>query len=402
MTPRAASPAMTPPPADGEVPTVKQRAALAARLLSGIEGSFAHWEAVPELNFDAAFDGYLDEALAAETRLAFVLATQRLMAQLRNGHTGFHDDWVMRRHGRSFGLVLRPVTGQWTVTVSRHADLPVGSVAERIDGVPMAEVFARCRPFLAASSDRAAANTLFYGRHLLPETISLGLEGGREVSVAKADWPPLERPLPAIRHVGGIAVLSILSFDDPRFEAATVEAVRALDRGAPLIIDLRGNGGGNTPLALMAALMDRPYRRWRSTVLGTTTLRRAHGERPEPVVFDAPRHDPQSDAHRGRVAILVDGTVGSAAEDFVMPFKDNGRAVLVGETTAGSSGQPHVIDLGAGFRAWIGAKRESFPDGRTFEGVGIAPDVEIVQQPADLREGQDRVLNEALAILPSQ
>ncbi len=36
----------------------------------------------------------------------------------------------------------------------------------------------------------------------------------------------------------------------------------------------------------------------------------------------------------------------SACEDFVMPFKDNGRAVLVGGSTAGSSGQPYVLDLG--------------------------------------------------------
>ena len=53
---------MTPPP-DGAVPTVKQRAALAARLRSAIEGSFAHWKAVPDLDFDAAFETYLDLSL---------------------------------------------------------------------------------------------------------------------------------------------------------------------------------------------------------------------------------------------------------------------------------------------------------------------------------------------------
>lgn len=386
---------MTPPP-DGAVPTVKQRAALAARLRSAIEGSFAHWEAVPDLDFDAAFDAYLDEALAAETRLALVLANQRLMAQLRNGHSGFADSWVTARHGRSFGLLLRSLVGQWTVTLSRHAELPVGSVVESIDGAPMADVLARCRPFLAASSDRAAADGLFFRRHLLPETITLGLGQGGSFTVSKADWPALDRPLPAIRQVDGIAVLPILSFDDPSFELAAVEAVARLDRDAPLIIDLRGNGGGNTPQKLLAALMDRPFRYWRSTVLRTTTLARARGEKPERLVFEPTLQQPLADAHRGRLAILIDGTVGSAAEDFAMPFKDNSRAVLIGETTAGSSGQPLFIDLGDGFRAWIGTKRETFPDGRAFEGVGIAPDMEIVQTATDLREGKDRVLGGAL------
>jgi len=389
------SPAMAPPP-DGGIPPIKQRAAIAARLRSAIEGSFVHWDAVSDLDFDAAFDGYLAEALSAATRLAFVLANQRLMAQLRNGHSGFHDDWVMRRHGRSFGLLLRPLDGRWTVTISRHAELPIGNVVETIDGVRMAEVFSQARPYLAASSERAAADSLFYRRHLLPDALTLGLEGGGTFAVAKADWPAVEMPLPSVRYDEGVAVLPIRSFDDPRFEAAAVAAVRALDGDAPLIIDLRGNGGGNTPLNLLAALMDRPYRRWRSSVLSTTTLRRAHRELPELVAYDAPRHEPLPDAYRGRLAILVDGTVGSAAEDFAMPFKDNGRALLIGETTAGSSGQPHYIELGDGFRTWIGAKRESFPDGSTFEGVGIAPDVEVVQQAVDLREGRDRVLNGAL------
>jgi len=283
------------------------------------------------------------------------------------------------------------------VTLSRHAELPIGNVVETIDGVPMAEVFAQARPYLAASSERAAADSLFYRRHLLPDALTLGLEGGGTFAVAKADWPAVEMPLPSAGYDEGVAVLPIRSFDDPSFEAAAVAAVRALDRDAPLIIDLRGNGGGNTPLDLLAALMDRPYRRWRSSVLSTTTLRRAHGEVPELVTYDAPRHEPLSDAHRGRLAILIDGTVGSAAEDFAMPFKDNGRAILIGETTAGSSGQPHYMDLRDGFRTWIGAKRESFPDGSTFEGVGIAPDVEVIQLAVDLREGRDRVLNGALA-----
>ncbi|MDC9824408.1 S41 family peptidase [Devosia sp. ZB163] len=384
-------------PSDGDTPSIKQRAAIAARLRLAIEGSFAHWEAVPELDFESAFDAYLEEALRAETRLGFVLASQRLVAQLRNGHTGFHDDRVMRRHGRSFGLMLRPLGEAWTVTISRHAELTLGSVVETIDGAPVAETFARARRFLAASSDRAAADSLFFRRHLLPDALTLGLEGGATFTVAKGEWPVVEVPLPAVRYgERGVAVLAIASFDGPRFEAAAVGAVRTLDRDAPLVIDLRGNGGGNTPLQLLAALMDRPYRRWRSTVLSTTTLQRALGEKPEPVIYQAPRHEPVAGAHRGRLALVIDATVGSAAEDFVMPFKDNGRAVLVGDTTAGSSGQPHRLDLGDRMLAWVGAKRECFPDGSTFEGVGIAPDIRVITTPEDLACGRDPALAAAL------
>jgi carboxyl-terminal processing protease len=98
------------------------------------------------------------------------------------------------------------------------------------------------------------------------------------------------------------------------------------------------------------------------------------------------------------VVILTDAGCNSACEDFVMPFKDNGRATLVGETTAGSTGQPYMLDLGSDLMAIIGAKRERFPDGAVFEGVGIQPDVAVALQIDGLRTGQDPVLERALTI----
>ena len=82
-----------------------------------------------------------------------------------------------------------------------------------------------------------------------------------------------------------------------------------------------------------------------------------------------------------------------------MPFKDNGRAVLVGAATAGSTGQPFYGDLGDGMGVAVGAKREYFPDGSRFEGVGVEPDVRVEPMPADLMAGRDVELERALAIL---
>jgi carboxyl-terminal processing protease len=78
-----------------------------------------------------------------------------------------------------------------------------------------------------------------------------------------------------------------------------------------------------------------------------------------------------------------------------MPFKVTRRAVIVGETTGGSSGQPYMLDLGQGMMILVGAKRELFPDGSPFEGVGIRPDVEIGPSVEDLRARKDTVLEAA-------
>ena len=58
--------------------------------------------------------------------------------------------------------------------------------------------------------------------------------------------------------------------------------------------------------------------------------------------------------------------------------------------------------VGADLRLSIGAKRETFPDERMFEGLGIAPDAEVFQQAADSSEGRGRVLNGVLARGPKQ
>jgi len=70
-----------------------------------------------------------------------------------------------------------------------------------------------------------------------------------------------------------------------------------------------------------------------------------------------------------------------------MPFKDNHRALLIGQATSGSTGQPYVTDLGNGMLLLVGAKGAMFPDGTPFEGVGIKPDMEVAPTIQDLATG---------------
>jgi carboxyl-terminal processing protease len=150
------------------------------------------------------------------------------------------------------------------------------------------------------------------------------------------------------------------------------------------VIDVRGNGGGATPFRLMTALMNRTRRPWQQSP-----------------ARDLPPQSPADDAYGGRVFVLVDRFCGSACEDFVMPFKDTARGVIVGETTQGSSGNPFRADLGNGMRVAIGAVRYRFPDGTPFEGVGIDPDVPIERRLSDIAAARDAVLERARALADS-
>ncbi len=85
-----------------------------------------------------------------------------------------------------------------------------------------------------------------------------------------------------------------------------------------------------------------------------------------------------------------------------MPFKDNGRATIIGEATEGSSGQPYFFDFGNGMTLMVGAERHTFPDGSTFESRGISPTITVERRIADLQSGVDSVLDKAKQIANAQ
>ena len=102
---------------------------------------------------------------------------------------------------------------------------------------------------------------------------------------------------------------------------------------------------------------------------------------------------PLPEAWKGKMALLIDGGCASACEDFVLRFKDGDRGLVLGEPTFGSTGQPYFVEFpefGMSFR--VSTKREYFPDGRQFEGVGIQPDQPIPLAREDLRRGVDSQL----------
>jgi carboxyl-terminal processing protease len=240
----------------------------------------------------------------------------------------------------------------------------------------------------------------------------------------RSEPPPLKAERRWLRR-GQLAYVRIPSFTDPIHERRALQFVRTFQKAPALIVDVRGNRGGATPGRLIAALMDRPWRSWtESTVLRIGVVRayshllemaeKHQGtglfldpEKLAPlatyrdwdhahVLFPPTSVPAEPGAYAGRLILLMDERCGSACEDFLVPFKDNRRATLIGTTSEGSTGQPYILDLTDGIRAYIGAKRAYFPDGSPFEGIGIRPDVEVAATRDDLLEGRDPILRTAV------
>ena len=371
------------------------RVVVASTIYSLVQQYFAHWEGASRSDIEAAYRDYVDHALRDKSRKDFDLATLRFIARLRNGHTQFFDSAL---DGRPLKFRLLQVENQWMVTNSQDSRLSPGTIVQTLNGISVEEFVRESAQYVAASNGRLARTHVFSYGGLFPEKVPVGLQGGGVVVVDRAIPGDVQRgSLPQVSQgrwlrEGRVAYIQIPSFGMPAFERTAIELVRQFASSPNLVVDVRGNGGGATPFQLIAALMNRPRRAWQDSTPQRIALFEAQGNPPLRVTRDFLPQAPSSDAYTGRVFLLVDRFCGSACEDFVMPFKDNGRAVVVGETTQGSSGNPYRANLGFGMSVTIGAVRYRFPDGTPFEGVGIAPDVAVERRRSDVVAGRDAVL----------
>ena len=340
---------------------------------------FAHWEATTPTEMESAYRQYVSDTLQADTRQAFDRASLRFVARLRNGHTQFFDN---QADGRPLKFRLLEVEGQWVVIASRQARLARGTVVRAIGGQPIEDFVREAAQYVHASNDRLARTHVFSYPVLFPEKVSLDLADGGTVVVDRSapDETPVAAPARESegRWLSGqeVAYIRVPSFGDAVYEKTAIDLVRQYANAPTLVVDVRGNGGGTTPQQLIAALMNRPWRTWQE-VIPQPGGSGSQAVSPTSTVRESRPQAPSPDVYAGRMYLLIDRFCGSACEDFVMPFKDTGRAVVVGETTQGSSGNPYRAEIGHGISVAIGARRYRFPDGTAFEGVGIAPDVPV-------------------------
>lgn len=148
-----------------------------------------------------------------------------------------------------------------------------------------------------------------------------------------------------------------------------------------LVIDDRYNGGGFIPDRMIELLERKPISYW---------TRRGTG------VYSTPAF-----ANAGPKAMLINGYAGSGGDAFPYYFRERGLGRIFGTTTWGGliglSGNPSLADGGS-----LSTPSFRFIDlnGQwAVEGVGVDPDVEVVDTPEALARGEDPTLEAAVKYL---
>jgi proline iminopeptidase len=204
-------------------------------------------------------------------------------------------------------------------------------------------------------------------------------------SVAGPVLPPFFLEFESRLLNDGIAYIRFSNFH-PALTADVVQAIESHHDASGLIIDLRGNSGGEMEVTKAIARQLITER----TLFSLLTTRNGHNE----LVLH-----PKQDAYTGPLVILIDAQSLSASEQFAAGLQATGRAVIVGERSPGNLLGGNLLQLPNDVGFIYPVVQVSTPDGTVLEGRGVIPDMEVGLDRTLLLEGVDPQLEAAVAYL---
>ena len=386
------------------------------------------WTTINEKHYDPTFGGvdwkrmrtvYEPQALAPGlSDKEFHDVLRRMLSELKLSHFGIHPptaEMVAAQTGRGVtGIDVLMLDGLPVVnrvdagSPAAEAGVRAGHIIFQIDGKPWKDVTAQLETALAARKVTDGARKLYLERALeaaingKPETtlvldvlttedkpqkfniVRAPFTG--EMSQALGNFPPQEVVFESRRLMpGNIGYIRFNMWVIPQM-AKLRKAVAELSTAEALIIDLRGNPGGVGGMApgLAGLLVNQ------KATLGSMKTR---GGSMEFVAF------PQREPFIGKLVILTNHSTGSTSEVFAAGMQESGRAVLVGERTAGAV-LPSVFEkLATGYLFQYAISDYRSPKNILIEGRGVIPDLEVKQTRASLLSGADAQLDEAIKLI---
>jgi len=253
-------------------------------------------------------------------------------------------------------------------------------VVSPIDGTPAARAGIQAGDYLTAINGESIV-----GLTLNEAVRRMRGEAGSEitVTVAREGADPfdvtLRREIINVRAVtarveGDIGVIRISTFNE-RTGSMLQDAIRTVrrDTGGRLrgvVVDLRNNPGGLLDQAIEVS----------DAFLDGGEVVSTRGRQPEDVQrYNARRGD---DLAGVPVIVLINGASASAAEIVAGALQDRNRALVVGVDSFGKGSVQTVIPLQGGRDGALRLTTARYytPAGRSIQGAGITPDIEIASR----------------------
>lgn len=408
---------------------------------------FAYFEQVPELDWDQAFKEHLPLVEKEQDIFKYYRILQRFAALLKDGHTQVYLPKKLKRQMDNLPVILDYVENNWVV-IERwpteeiiNEDIPPGTILLGIEGTDTNEYIQnRILPYIAHGTIQGKRNRVNWMNFFLRNTnVEIELrypDSNVKTRIIKANrksakWTTenREKYLAKLRK-GPDFLTEKLNGDclyvryrkcDSKCENEFVSLIESFCSTAPsvMVLDLRENGGGNTPHKAIRHLiskriLDRTAKTRCSissvdasiaisSKMGVTEEQlltrlneaKEKGELPKGYIpgwlISEPGYiEPAEKHYAGKVIILVDITTGSAAEDMAAKLKTAGNVTIIGGLTSGSTGTPMFFDLPGGGQFRLCTINTP------LSGAGVEPDIIVTRTFKGIAEGKDEILEAAL------
>jgi carboxyl-terminal processing protease len=307
---------------------------------------------------------------------------------------------LTERLSNGIGIDLRVIKGAAVITrvepasTAARAGLRPGFVIQSVGGRSLASVIAQFQSnptfqsvfrgelpviLLAGfiNGERQSPINLVYldGRNR-PHVVRINREKLKgEMSPAIGNLPAMYTEFVSRELPGGFGYLRFNAFM-PNLMKKVCAALRAHHQDRGLILDLRGNQGGL--LGMIGGLSG--LLETNAVPLGIMKSRAGSAS-----VMAYPQRMPYS----GPIVILIDGGTQSAAEMFASGLQENGRAIVVGEQSAGNTLPSAITKLPTGALFQYGFADYETVSGLRLEGRGITPDLTVALSRRSLLAGPD-------------
>jgi carboxyl-terminal processing protease len=377
------------------------------------------WQTVNDKYYDSSFNGVDWNAARERYRSLigglksdeeFYALLNRMLGELRDAHTLFRTPRQLaaskKRQATSAGISIRVVEEVPVIfSVDKDSDaaragIEIGMIVRTIDGQPFAERFAQAQGEISASSSERLTRLRVYARIIAGEPntpLKLGLtraDGTAFDVMLLRQTVSTVSPLTSNLFPSGFAYIKFNAFRGGT--AKEVKAALEKFKDAPgLIVDLRGNGGGDVQEMLHIAdyFFDSKVFFGRGVTRSGKPLSFLGGLVKVPL--EAYVGGTGKQIYGKPVVILTSERTGSAAESFTAVMQENNRAWVIGGQSCGcvnavinqigmKGGELQISELG-----YLSSK------GLKLEGIGITPDKVVVATLADLRRRRDAWIEEA-------
>ncbi len=383
-----------------------------------IKHNYPDKQKLRDIKWEEALERFQKLVIESESIDEYYSVLMRYVSLVNDGHTLIMPPWLANPQASSFSkpaLELDYIEGKIIVSrvgnveeLHRYNIMP-GDVITHIDDKEVSEVLEDINRMYARGSEQAnnRINPYFLLLGEKSEKVSIRLERLNENieltrSIKEDDGKYFIDRLIDFRNPYRIKKLDddiyyvyILSFSTLDIAASICDILKENPKG--IIFDLRYCLGGNDRVTgkLISHLIKEPVLSpiWRCEFYNQAFElwgREAPYEDIQNKILPAENH-----IYDNPVVILTSGRTSSTAEDMAITLKYAKRAKIIGERTAGSSGNPKTFALPYGGTLDVSSFIPLTPLKEEYLGIGIEPDYECHNTIASVRNDRDLVLEKA-------